>query len=273
VLEYKDDEAVESHKGSAMPPYIGIPCGIYPNPAAWAPRLYGINQTYIHAVEAAGGVPLLIPLLAEEPALAALFALLDGLLLAGGDDVDPQHYGEQPHPRLGKVHPERDRVELLLLRWAQEREMPVLGICRGFQVLNVGLGGTLFQDLPSQLPGTNHAASTEQREPGYLAHRLSLAPASRLAAALRAIDLKVNTRHHQGIKDLAEPLRATGWSDDGLVEAVESAGPGWVVGVQCHPEDLVVGDEERWPGLFRSFVRACAAWRGAEAEAEEQSEP
>lgn len=206
-----------------------------------------LNTTYVTAVAAAGLVPLAIPaLLAPERAVAAL-ASGGGLILTGGEDVAPDRYGATPHPKLGRVDPARDAAELALIAAAREQRMPILAICRGIQILNVALGGTLYQDLESERPGTvNHAGETD--------HTIRIAPDSALAAAFggAADCARVNSRHHQAIRDLAPGLRAVAWSDDGLIEAVEPADPAapWMLAVQWHPEDLA----ER--ALFQAFAGA-----------------
>jgi putative glutamine amidotransferase len=246
-------------------PIIGIPCASYDVRPVPYPLIHGNNETYIRAVEQVGGAPLLVPLAQSEQALRAIFERLDGLLLAGGIDVDPARYGEEPHPQLGQVNREQDRVEFLLIEWARAAQMPIFAICRGIQVLNVAYGGTLWQDIPAQLESDhNHSASFQQNQRDLQSHQLKLLPDSRLVGYIGASELPINTMHHQAIKDLAPGLRAVGWSDDGLVEAVESPDEPWVVGVQCHPEELVKGADGRWGGVFAAFVAASAAWRTAQ---------
>ncbi len=242
-------------------PVIGIPCATYARPFPY-PLAHGNNETYLRAVEHAGGAPVLIPLVESETTLRRLFEQIDGLLLAGGADVEPQHYGQQPHPKLGKVNAEQDRVELLLSRWAREVQMPVFAICRGFQLINVAYGGTLYQDLPDLYPVThNHDESFELKERDRFVHDLRLAEESRLRAILELAQFPVNSMHHQAIDQLAPPLRATGWSNDGLVEAFEATDEHWLVGVQCHPEELVKGVDRRWERVFSAFIAAAHTWR------------
>lgn len=218
-------------------------------------------SNYLWAVEAAGGVPLLIPLSEDLDAVRVLFQLCDGILLPGGEDIDPAYFGEQPHPQLGSVDRVRDEVELALCRWAREQRKPLLGICRGIQVLNVAFGGTLYQDIPSQLPAAaDHYAS--RREPGdespeRMAHAIVLEPGSWLAARLDAGELMVNTYHHQSVKEAAPGLHIVARSPDGVIEALEGDGDQFVVGVQCHPERLWDGADVRWQQLFRGFVEQC----------------
>jgi putative glutamine amidotransferase len=249
-------------------PLIGIPCATYERNYPY-PLAHGNNETYIRAVEQAGGAPILIPLLHNEQALRAIFAQLDGLLFAGGVDVDPALYGEAPHPNLGRVNPEQDRVEFKLFEWARMSQMPVFAICRGFQVMNVVYGGTLYQDIDTQLPSDhNHLESYNQQERDLQSHRLDLLPDTKLVEYLGTTTIPINTLHHQAIKDLAPDLRAIGWADDGLIEAIESTTEPWSIGVQCHPEELVKGRDGRWGGVFAAFVVAASAWRTAQAVAQ-----
>ena len=238
-------------------PLIGIPCAVYQRPHPY-PLVHGNHITYIRALENVGGAPLLIPLLEDERLLRKIWDQLDGLLLAGGSDVDPAWYGQAPHAQLGEVDQQQDRVELQLCRWALAEGKPILAICRGIQVLNVAAGGTLYQHLPDQYSSAvNHEESREQQQRALHTHSLELLPDSRLAQLLDATQLMVNSLHHQAICDLAAPLQAVGWSDDRLIEAVESATNQWVIGVQCHPEELM----PQWEAVFAQFVRAAAEWR------------
>jgi gamma-glutamyl-gamma-aminobutyrate hydrolase PuuD len=233
-------------------PRIGL--STYREPAAW-----GVWQEpadllpvrYSAEAAAAGAVPVLLPpACVEEEAARAVIAGVDGLVLTGGADVDPARYGADPHPRTGAPRTDRDGWELLLLHAARERRLPVLAICRGMQVLNVGLGGTLVQHLPDLVGHEGHCPV-----PGVHArHDVRLAPDSRIAAMLGPA-ATVATYHHQAVAELGDGLHATGWAEDGVVEAVELA-DGWVVGVQWHPE---VHDGAR---LFAGFVAACAAGSG-----------
>jgi putative glutamine amidotransferase len=207
-----------------------------------------LNTAYVRALESAGLVPLAVPtMLAADRASAAL-AAVRGLVLTGGEDVAPDQYGAAPHPRLGEVDPVRDAAELALIAAARKRRMPILAICRGIQILNVALGGTLYQDLDSERPGpVSHAGETSQ-------HVVSVAAGSLLERTLGTRSATVNSRHHQAIRDLAPGLKAVAWADDGVIEGAEpvDAGAPWMVAVQWHPEDLT----ER--ALFDGFARAVA---------------
>jgi putative glutamine amidotransferase len=220
--------------------------------------LQGIRPMYVEAIVAAGGIPLLIPLTDDEAVTRELYALCAGILLPGGEDLDPATYGETPHPELGPVDRQRDAVELLLARLTQADRKPLLGICRGVQTINVAFGGTLYQDLPSQLAAPlNHRANTDMNEFTTPTHNVHLEPDSWLAAQLGIIEIAANTMHHQALKDVAPGLRITGVAPDGVIEAVEGTDAQFVVGVQCHPEHLWHTSETRWRELFAGFVAVC----------------
>ncbi len=240
---------------SSRRPIIGIPCGAYPD--SWYTPTNGNAISYLRVIEAAGGVPALIHLTHDAEVLATHYQLCDALLLAGGEDVHPSFYGVEPHPKLGKPNPFQDEVELVLARRAAADCMPILGICRGVQLLNVALGGTLYQDIPAEIPGAlNHEESTGRRDMAYLAHPITLEGDSWLAGQLDADELMVNTLHHQALHEVAAGLRVVGRAPDGVVEAVEGGGPGFVVGVQCHPEELWERADRRWARMFAGFVEA-----------------
>ena len=223
-----------------------------------APR-FSLNQSYNKAIMAAGGVPLMIPQVEDPESLRALYDMLDGLMLPGGVDVHPRHYNEEPHPKLDPVDEGLDWIEATLVRWALADDLPIFGICRGEQVLNVVMGGTLWQDLPSEYATVfDHRESFKRKIRDYLAHDVRIDPHSRLAEIVQASRVWVNTSHHQAIKRVAPGLNATAWSPDDLVEAVESVNHTFVVAVQWHPEELVKKHESA-RRLFSAFVEAAAA--------------
>jgi putative glutamine amidotransferase len=229
----------------------GIPSGL--------PHSVVMNQRYYEAVAAAGGAPVLIPLLEDRDALRATYDACAGILIPGGVDMDPATYGESPHERLGRIDPDRDRVELQLARWAVADRKPLLGLCRGLQVINVAAGGTLFQDLDAQLPGAirHDYFPNYGFERSHLAHDVAVAPSSRLRSLVDLEQLPVNSMHHQGVKQLGTGLVACARASDGLVEAVESANGHWLVGVQWHPE-VFEADDPHTRDLFRGFVEAAS---------------
>ncbi len=181
-------------------------------------------------------------------------ARLDGLLLAGGVDVDPSLYGEPPHARLGRVERDRDDLELALTREAAARGVPILGVCRGAQVLGVAFGGKLHQDLPSDLGTRVHAAEGD----AAARHRVRLAAGSRLRGILETDEVEVNSFHHQAISVVASGLRAVAWSEEGVIEGVESEPGGFLIGVQWHPEQMSESEPAR--RLFAAFVKAAETY-------------
>jgi putative glutamine amidotransferase len=213
----------------------------------------GVNAAYVRAVLLAGGVPLLLSPLMGTTMVARALEGVDGLLLTGGEDMDPAWYGSEPSPQLDPPSRDRDLFELALFAVARHQEMPILGICRGIQLINVAMGGTLFQDLPTERPG-----AVEHRSPGrrdLRSHAVRLLPGSRVAQALGAEALRVNSSHHQGIRTLAPGLTASGWTEDQLVEAVESpAEAPWLMAVQWHPEEMHADPRALEHGLFRALV-------------------
>ena len=209
---------------------------------------------YMEGVAAAGGLPVMLPLEGGEAELEQLCGLCDGLLLTGGHDVSPEFYGQRRLPACGATSPERDRMEAGLLRLAMASDKPVLGICRGIQFINAALGGMLWQDLPSQRP----SAVTHRQRPPYdaPAHEVSVLPDTPLMDLLGVDSLRVNSYHHQAVRDLAEPLRPMALSPDGLVEAVWHPGQRFLWAVQWHPEFAWKTDPAAL-AIFRAFVAAC----------------
>ncbi|HEY8347474.1 MAG TPA: gamma-glutamyl-gamma-aminobutyrate hydrolase family protein [Symbiobacteriaceae bacterium] len=210
---------------------------------------------YFRAIQEAGGIPVLLPLVDNELDAALVLDKVDGLLLPGGGDVDPVFFGEEPHPRLGTIAPERDFSEILLIREALRRDMPVLGICRGHQILAVAVGGTLIQDIPSELPG---ALKHEQDAPRwYASHSVSVKPGTRLAALL-GTSFRVNSFHHQSVRTVPPGWVVSAVAPDGVLEALEHPGYRFVVSVQWHPESFV-GRGDHFKPLFEAFMATAAS--------------
>jgi putative glutamine amidotransferase len=231
----------------------GIPEGL---PASWM-----MNQRYIHAIAEVGGAPVMIPLLGDDlEALRAVFEGMDGILLPGGVDMDPHTFGEPRGPRLGRIDPARDAVELQLTRWAIEDKKPLLGLCRGSQVINVAAGGSLYQDLEADYPRAikHDYFPTAGFARDYLAHVVEVVPGSRLGSMLNRSNVKVNSMHHQGVKHLGAGLAVNAIAPDGLIEGIESSNGHFLVGVQWHPESLVDHDAGMRQ-LFTTFVETSAA--------------
>jgi len=239
-----------------MKPIIGIPCAMQEPQDELGTRASAAPQSYLNALEAVGAAPLLIPVTEQESTLRTLYRHLDGLLLAGGVDLDPAHFHEQPHPKLGKVDAQRDWVELTLTRWALADGMSLLGICRGIQTINVACGGTLWQDIGAQVPDAIPHTFYPGHPNNLLAHSVEVEPGSCLASALGASVVKVNSLHHQAVKEVGAGLQVTGRAPDGLIEGLEGNGKAWVVAVQWHPEWLL-NDDPRMKQLFATFAASC----------------
>ena len=216
-----------------------------------------MRPTYIKALTAAGAIPVVLPLTSSEDDLRQLVDTLDGFLFTGGPDVHPFLFGEETLDRCGSVSAERDQMELALLPLVMETGKPVLGICRGIQLLNIGLGGTIWQDIPSQVTREFPIAHKQPFHYVSFSHRVAITPGTRLHTICQADSIGVNSSHHQAIKALANGLVATGKTSDGLIEAVEMPDYPFFVGVQWHPEYLWPEDAaaER---LFTFFVTACS---------------
>jgi putative glutamine amidotransferase len=243
-----------------MAPIIGITGTLKEDADAVAERPLGrfirADLDYVEGVVGAGGVPVVLPPVGDGRAAEALVRSLDCLLLSGGSDLDPGYYGEAPASELGPTLPERDTFEMALVGLALRRGIPVFGICRGMQLLNVALGGTLYQDLPSQWDGDvlKHRQATPKWQP---THEVEVREGSYIAEVMGRAVVKVNSYHHQGIKDLAEGLVVTGRSADGVVEAVEAKdfSERWLLGVQWHAEAMR-GTGPQQESLFEAHVSA-----------------
>ncbi len=241
-----------------MKPLIGISCGTFYD-RDWCPPSFGHRQTYVDAILRAGGAPMLIPPVSDEATLRVLYERLDGVLFAGGGDIAPAYYGDTPHEKLGTIDELRDAAELPMARWAVADGKPVLGICRGVQLLNVALGGTLYQDIPSQIESAlSHNRSYEEEDWTYLAHEMTIAPGSRLRELLGVERMAINSLHHQAVRTIAPGLQAVAWAPDGVIEALEGTGESFLLGVQCHPEALQASADTRWQTVFAAFVESCA---------------
>ena len=226
------------------------------------PRLR-LAAAYLSILERAGLTPMVVaPIAGDETAVAAaldrIFGAVAGLVLTGGEDVVPAAYGAPPSPHLGRVNPERDATELAAVRAARDQRIPTLAICRGIQLLNVALGGTLIQDLPTERP--NSIAHDPEHPRDARTHRVQVVPDSRVAQALGATELDVNSVHHQAIDRVADGLVVTARAPDGIVEALETGlrDPWWVMGIQWHPEEFVTDAAAPDHGLFAAFATALA---------------
>lgn len=205
------------------------------------------------ALESAGIVPLLVPPLSSGADIRAILSRVDGLLLTGGEDVEPSLYGQPRSPRCGPSNAARDHTEIALVRAAREMSLPVLAICRGPQLLNVALGGTLIQDIPSEVPNALGHEAREDRTARV--HDVSIDEGSRIADAVGATHITVNSLHHQSVRDVAPGLKVTARAPDGIIEGVESASDEWwAIAVQWHPEEMNDSPEPWDRGIFKAFA-------------------
>lgn len=223
-----------------------------------------VNMTYVNSVRLAGGVPLVIPVTGDDAQIAAIVDAIDGLIMTGGEDFDPlKWYGEEPIRQLGEVVPSRDEFDVKLIRAAVAKGIPVLGICRGEQLMAVAFGGSLWQDIPSQVKDSfvKHRQGPTTGTVGT--HSITIEKGSTLARILGKESAVVNTFHHQAIKDVPAGFRVIARAADGIIEAVERTsridsrfadGGGWILGVQFHPEVITNGGNPEFLPIFKTLV-------------------
>jgi putative glutamine amidotransferase len=242
-------------------PVIGVATQTLPAVPGERPPCWVMGRSYVEELRKVGAIPWLIPLVPDDPeTLREIFERLDGVFVTGGVDVDPSSYGEPKSPLCGATDPDRDAVEIALLRHALARALPVFAVCRGIQILNVACGGNLYQDVTAQVPGAlkhDHFPTPERPSRKYLAHDVTVARDSRLAHILGETVVPVNSMHHQAIKALAPNLAPTAVAPDGIIEGVEGTIGRYLIGVQWHPEELT-GTQPGMARLFRSFTDAAA---------------
>lgn len=212
-----------------------------------------VGYDYVQAVKIAGGIPLILPIVEEEHAVQRQVELIDGLLLSGGYDVSPSHYGEEPQRYLGEICPERDAYELALVNVTYASEKPIFGICRGLQLLNVAFGGTLYQDIPHALPASLQHG--QKAKPEEATHTVELVEGSLLQQVMKAATLLTNSYHHQAIKELAPGFKVNARAKDGVIEGIEKIGDLFILAVQWHPE-LMIMKHMQMQCLFQGLVEA-----------------
>ncbi len=243
-------------------PLIGITAFETTCPRPPHAPLYATGQRYVQAIEDAGGLPVILSPGLSDETLRATFERLDGLLLSGGGDIDPAIYGEEPHSSVWGLDMNRDRAELAMARWSAEAQKPMLCICRGTQVLNVALGGSLLQDIESLQPGAlRHMFDQEITPRQELTHSVRVAEDSLLGELIHADAAQVNSWHHQAVKRLAGEVRVVATAPDGIVEAIEIPGHRFALGVQWHPEWLYDQHPEH-KRLFEGLVQAAVSTDG-----------
>lgn len=242
-----NDERDEWEEDKMTKPIIGITTLMIED------ERFVLNKKNNEAIQQAGGVPIMLPHECEHVERYA--EMIDGLLLTGGHDVDPYYYGEEPHEKISELTPTRDAFELALTQLMLAKNKPVFGICRGSQMLNVAAGGTLIQDIPSAVPDAiQHVQTTK---PDYPIHSIRLLEQSKLGTTLEKEAVRVNSFHHQAVKELGDGFYATAWASDGIIEAIESANYKFALGVQWHPELTINADGEQSNRLFEAFIEAC----------------
>ena len=213
-----------------------------------------LQRTYPQSVLRAGGVPILLSPVPDDD-VASLVDRLDGLVLSGGGDIDVDRYGGRNNDAIYGVDFDRDEFEIQLVKCVAQRRLPTLAICRGLQVVNVAMGGSLIEDIPSEIGSMDHSMIGHQVFNGH--QHVRLAEGCRIAGVIGAIDLEVNSIHHQAVRDVAAGFRPVGWADDGVVEAIEHDDPGWpLLAVQWHPEYLGEADDRASWSLFHALVEA-----------------
>lgn len=218
---------------------------------------YCINEAYVKSIIQAGGIPVNIPFGVESD-VEQLLEGIDGLLLTGGVDVHPHFFDEEPHINIGQIMLERDEVELVLTEAALKKTMPIFGICRGIQLLNVALGGTLYQDINSQYEQEPilHQQNARRRE---ASHYIEITKGSQLHEIFGKDKVAVNSFHHQALKKVPDIFEVTAKASDGIIEAIEMKDYPYCVGVQWHPEEMAITGEEYAQKLFKSFIDACVS--------------
>jgi putative glutamine amidotransferase len=249
-------------KSNEKAPLIAITCSRVTG-GAWG--LYSLGHfmdytfsDYSQAILHAGGAPVIIPTAQDKKSLERILSSVQGLILSGGPDIHPRCYGEEPLSGLGEVDETLDQMELMAAGLAIERNLPLLGICRGIQVLNIVMGGTLFQDLPSQVPESS--CHTPKTDKAVNTHTVRIEAGSRLHKLFGKRGIWVNGKHHQAVKDIAPGLTIAARARDGIVEAVEHPGQRFAIGVQWHPEGTW-RDDPYSQKLFASFVQAAQGMR------------
>ncbi len=248
-------------KGVSMKPLIGITAGVtweYQRDGFQGYRRHYLSFDYTEAVIKAGGIPVILPVISDEGTIRDMVGRLDGLLLSGGTDISPVIFGEEPEEKLGMTVIDRDRCEVMILDCASERKLPVLGICRGFQLLNCYYGGTLYQDLSSNKESfIKHDFSSL---PGNPAHTIEMKEGSLIRKLLGEYNL-VNSHHHQTLHKIAENFTVTAWAKDGAAEAIEgTAGDQFLFGVQFHPE-MMLNQTPQVAPIFRHLIEEAEKFR------------
>lgn len=241
-----------------MKPLIGITTGtIQTEEKASAMFKYGQSHTYVDAITQAGGIPVLIPIALSRDATYEVFERLDGIVFSGGNDLEPGLYNKEV-TRAHDLDAPRDTHEVELMKMALAAHKPVLGICRGMQLLNVVRGGSLYQDIIEEVPNAKNHDGHHKDLTGPLVHNLAIIPDSNLAKILGTVEIQSNSYHHQAVKDVGEGLIVSAHAEDGIIEGIEDMREGYVMAVQPHPESTKIANKSEWNRLFESFITAAS---------------
>ena len=217
-------------------------------------KMIKMNNTYVNAVVDSGGVPIILPIIKSMSDVERYLDLVDGLIFTGGEDVSPIFFGEEPLKEVDTICMARDKMEIQLFLKAYEKNIPILGICRGLQVINIALGGTLYQDINVQVPNVIGHMCSYNISQGY--HTISILENSIFSTIFKTDKVIVNSQHHQSIKDLGRDLKVTSTTIDGVIESIESTNDKWLLGTQFHPEVMIESDDE-FMGIFNLFMGRC----------------
>lgn len=237
-------------------PLIGIPSYLDNSMPDKMPARFAMSRPYVTALTIVGAAPVIIPLDLGIETMRGIYERLDGLFLAGGGDMNPACYGQNVYPKTEGLDALRDEAELIMARWALEDHMPVLGVCRGVQALNVAGGGSLIQDVTDMIPHAIRHQYFPEKPRDYVAHDVATVEGTRLANIL-GNEARVNSFHHQAVKDIAPDFRVSAYAPDGVIEAIEHVNGTFAVGVQWHPESLVQSDAKMM-ALFEAFIAQVA---------------
>lgn len=232
-----------------MPPLIGITTSYDYNK-----NTVILKHGYFNAIEKAGGIPIAVLPIVDEKTILGLTKLLDGIIFSGGPDIDPIYFGESPHPKMRSICPQRDMMEIFLAKEMHKMKKPILGICRGIQVINVAFGGSVIQDIPSEII---NPIKHEQEAPGwYGTHKIEIEPNSVLFNILGKRYVRVNSFHHQSVNKIAPGFKPIAFTADGIVEAIEAkSSEAFCLGLQWHPEEMWEKDLDQF-NIFKTFVKA-----------------
>jgi len=240
-----------------MKPLIGITGRKDTSARLHNSSLHAVGETYVRAIQKAGATPIILPPVMTVEDCKVILERVDGLLFSGGEDISPNYYRQEPKSWIGGIDKERDESELALAKLALERQIPILGICRGHQILNIAVGGTLYQDLAAEVSGALDHAYAPARPMEQLVHAITISSGSKLAKILGNTDFMVNSVHHQAVRTIGSGMRIVAHAPDGIVEATELQDHPFCISVQWHPESLLKNDTTMLP-LFKAFIASAA---------------